>query len=204
MGRWQRLMLASGAQPVIYTAWLFELERRLVASKVGEALFGSLAAPNVSLMLRILRERPQWCDDAAAPAPESCDDAIAASLERALDGIARRQGPEIETWQWGREHIAAYRHPLFDRVPLLRDLASVRFPADGGGHTLNRATPEFGGPNPFEAVHGAGYRAVYDFSDLDNSPFPIPLRQSGNMVSPRSRSFLDRLRSPRYIGIRAT
>src|SRR5258708_5456227 len=191
MGRWNRFMLARRPEPLIYTAWLFELERRLVAPKVGE-LFDSLAAPNVALILRILRERPQWCDDPVTPAPESCDDAIAASLERALDGITRRQGPEIELWQWGGEHVAAFRHPLFDRVPLLRDFASVRFPADGGGHTLNRATPHFGGPNPFEAVHGAGYRAVYDFSALDNTPFAIPLGQSGNMFSPCSPSFVHR------------
>jgi penicillin amidase len=204
MGRWNRFMLANRAEPLIYTAWLYELERGLVAGKVGDELYASLSAPNVSLMLRILSERPQWCDDPATPAPESCDDAIAAALERALDGIARRQGPEIESWQWGREHVAAFRHPLFDRLPLLRSLASVRFPADGAGQTLNRATPEFGGPDPFEAVHGAGYRAVYDFSDLDNSRFAIPLGQSGNMFSPWARSFVDRWRSLRYIEIAGT
>jgi penicillin amidase len=204
MGRWNRFMLANRPEPLIYTAWLYELERRLVAGKVGDELYANLAAPNIALLLRILSERPQWCDDPATPGPESCDDAIAASLERALDSIARRQGPDIETWQWGREHVAAFRHPLFDRLPLLRNLASVRFPADGGGHTLNRATPEFGGPDPFEAVHGAGYRAVYDFSDLDNSRFAIPLGQSGNMFSPWSRSFLDRWQSLRYIEIAGT
>jgi penicillin amidase len=100
--------------------------------------------------------------------------------------------------------VGGFRHPLFDRLPLFRDLASVRFPADGGGQTLNRATPDFSGPNPFEAVHGAGYRAVYDFSDLDNSRFAIPLGQSGNMFSPWARSFVDRWRSLRYIEIAGT
>jgi len=204
MGRWNRFMLASRPEPLIYTAWLFELERRLLADKVGEELFASLAAPNVALIMRILGNRPDWCDDRTTAASESCDDAIASSLERALDGITRVQGAEIEAWQWGREHFAAHRHGLFDRVPLLRDLASVRFPSDGGGQTLNRATPAFGGPDPFEAVHGAGYRAVYDFSDLDNSRFAMPLGQSGNMLSPWARSFVDRWQSLRYIEIAGT
>jgi len=103
-----------------------------------------------------------------------------------------------------REHVAAFRHPLFDGIPLLNQLASVRFPADGGGQTLNRATPGFYGANPFEAVHGAGYRAVYDFSDLDNSRFAIPLGQSGNMFSPWARSFVDRWQALRYIEIAGT
>ncbi len=204
MSRWNRFMLASRAEPLIYTAWLYELERRLVGGKVGDELYRSFAAPNVALMLRVLAERPQWCDDPATGPPESCDDAIAASLEAALDGIVRRQGPDIETWQWGREHVAAFRHPLFDGVPLLSDLASVRFAADGGGQTLNRATPGFYGRNPFEAVHGAGYRAVYDFSDLDNSRFAIPLGQSGDMFSPWARSFVDRWQALRYIEIAGT
>ena len=204
MGRWNRFMLASRPEPLIYQAWLYELERRLLASKVGTELFPYLAAPNVPLMLRIISERPQWCDDPATAPPESCDDAIAASLERALNLIAARQGPDIETWQWGREHDAAYRHPLFDRVPLLREIASVRFPADGGDKTLNRATPQFGGSDPFEAVHGASYRAVYDLSDLDNSRFAIPLGQSGNMFSPWSRNFVTGWQSLRYVEIAGT
>ena len=110
-------------------------------------------------MLRVMREHPAWCDDIGTPAAESCDDAIAPSLERALDWIARRQGPDINAWQWGREHPAAHRHALFDGLPLLRELASVRFPSDGGMHTINRAQPSFRGPRPFEAVHGAGYKA---------------------------------------------
>jgi penicillin G amidase len=68
----------------------------------------------------------------------------------------------------------------------LNQLASVRFPADGSGQTLNRATP------------------VYDFSDLDNSRFAIPLGQSGNMFSPWARSFVNRWQALRYIEIAGT
>ena len=45
-------------------------------------------------------------------------------------------------------------------MPLLRcDIASVRFPSDGGAHTLNRANPGYRGARPFDATHGASYRA---------------------------------------------
>jgi len=93
---------------------------------------------------------------------------------------------------------------LFDTVPLLRDVASVRFPSDGSAETLNRATPSYRGPRPFEAVHGAGYRAVYDFSDLDNSRFAIPLGQSGNMLSRWSHSFVESWKALRYVEIAGT
>ena len=144
-----------------------------------------------------------WCDDGGTRQTESCEDAIALALDRALAWITRRQGPDIESWQWGIEHDAAHRHPMFDGVPLLRDIASVRFPSDGGAQTLNRAQPSYRGRRPFEAIHGAGYRGVYDFSDLDNSRFAMPLGQSGNMLSPWARNFVQRWQNLSYIEIAA-
>jgi penicillin amidase len=189
---------------LIYSAWLAELQRGLMADELGAELYADLATPDVKNLLRVLNDRPQWCDDRSTAAVESCDDIIAAALERALDGIAARQGPEISGWQWGREHRAAYRHPLFDGIPLLRNLASVRFASDGGAHTLNRAQPSYRGARPFESVHGASYRAVYDFSDLDNSRFAIPLGESGNMLSRWSRNFVERWQNLSYIEIAGT
>jgi penicillin amidase len=163
-----------------------------------------MVAPDVPLMMRIIREKPGWCDDGGTRQTETCEDQIALALDRALDWIARRQGPDIDKWQWGQEHLAAHRHPLFDSVPLLSDLASVRFPSDGGAQTLNRAQPSYRGSRPFDAVHGAGYRGVYDFSDLDNSRFAMPLGQSGNMLSPWARNFVEGWRTLRYIEIAGT
>jgi penicillin amidase len=69
-------------------------------------------------------------------------------------------------------------------------------------HTLNRATPSWrDGANPFAAVHGASLRAIYDFDDLDNSRFAIPLGQSGNFLSPWYANFLPMWRAFDYLRI---
>jgi penicillin G amidase len=204
MGRWNRFMLASRPEPLIYNAWIAELQRGLLSDELGDDLYEALASPNVPLMLRILRDKPGWCDDGGTKETETCEDMIALALDRALDWIARRQGPEVTNWQWGREHLAVHRHPLFDNVPLLRELASVRFASDGGAQTLNRASPSFRGTRPFDAVHGAGYRGIYDFSDLENSRFAMPLGQSGNMLSPWARNFVDRWQKLSYVELGGT
>ena len=204
MRGWNHFMLASRAEPLIYTAWIWELQHGLLADELGEELYQALAMPDVPLMLRIIRDKPGWCDDGGTTRTESCEDAIALALERALDRLTADQGADMTKWQWGKAHPAAHRHPLFDTVPLLRDIASVRFPSDGGSQTLNRAVPMFGGSQPFEASHGAGYRGIYDFSDLDNSRFAIPLGQSGNMLSPWAHNFVDRWRSLGYVEIAGT
>ena len=204
LGPWTRFMLANRPEPLIYEAWLMEVQRGLLAGRFGPELYRDVPSIDVELIARILRTRRQWCDDPTTPAAESCDDVIAAALDRALDGVATRQGTQIENWQWGREHQMSYRHPLFDRVPLLRELASVRYPGDGGTHTLNRAQAAHAGPRPFEAVHGATYRGIYDFNDLDNSRFALPLGQSGHILSPYARNFVDRWRKLGYVEIAGT
>jgi penicillin G amidase len=204
MSRWNRFMLANRAEPLIYTAWIWQLQRGLLADELGEDLFETMVMPDVPLMMRIVRDKPGWCDDGGTRQTETCEDQIALALDRALDWIARRQGPDIDKWQWGREHFAAHRHPLFDSVPLLRDLASVRFASDGGAQTLNRAHPSYRGDRPFDAVLGPAYRGVYDFSDLDNSRFAMPLGQSGNMLSPWARNFVDRWQTLGYVEITGT
>ena len=65
------------------------------------------------------------------------------------------------SWQ---ARLAAYvvRHRVKPKLANMRDIASVRFPSDGGNQTLNRASPSFRGPRPFDAVHGAGaYRQAH-------------------------------------------
>ncbi len=53
-------------------------------------------------------------------------------------------------------------------------------------------------------MHGATYRGVYDFSDLGNSRFAIPLGQSGNMLSPYARNYVERWQRLNYLEIPGT
>ena len=78
------------------------------------------------------------------------------------------------------------------RVDVTVATQDLEIETDGGRHTVNR-----GGYSPassFSHLDGAGYRAVYDLGDLDNSRFTIATGQSGNFLSPHYRDFLHRWR----------
>jgi penicillin amidase len=98
-------------------------------------------------------------------------------------------------WRWGQVHIATFAHPLFSRIPVLRDWLAVETRASGGGDTINRgATPVRSSEAPFRDVHGAGLRMILDFANLDGSRFIITPGQSGNPLSPHYDDLLGRWR----------
>ena len=68
-------------------------------------------------------------------------------------------------------------------MPLLRYFVNIRQSTSGGDNTLNRGLTSGTGPNPFQNVHGAGYRGVYDFADPDSSVFVTSTGQSGHFLS---------------------
>ena len=85
--------------------------------------------------------------------------------------------------------IARFVHSFWQRVPLIGRRASTEVAIGGGEDTLNRAAGRFADPDrPFDAVHGAGFRAVYDLSELSRSRFILATGQSGN---PLSRHYRD-------------
>lgn len=196
---WNRRMLADRPEPLIYSAWLRELHRALYADELGEDLFRDVSGPSVAFLVKALRENSPWCDDTRTRESETCADIIARALDTALEQLVARYGAGMERWRWGDAHPAIHRHVLLDALPLVRNAASVRFPSDGGPHTLNRAA--YSPRDPFGAVHGATLRAIYDFEDLDNSRFAIPLGQSGNLLSPWYRNFVDGWRRFDYVRV---
>ena len=77
---------------------------------------------------------------------------------------------------------------------------------DGGDTTLNRGGLRYSAPDDglFENIHGPGYRALYDLSDLDNSRFVIATGQSGNPLSAFYGSLRERWRDGGYVTLSAT
>ncbi|GEO36022.1 penicillin amidase [Skermanella aerolata] len=202
---WDGTMSRDRTEPLIYEWWARELHRALYADELGP-LFPEVMSASPRLVLHILTKAPQWCDDVTtADARETCEDMLGRSLDRALVTLSERHGSDMTKWRWGAEHRAPLAHQVLSRVPVLKDLFDIGIETDGGNHTVNRGGSSIRDDGaPFSHIHGAGYRAIYDMSDPENSRFMISTGQSGNPLSSHYGDLVEQWRDGRHFTISGT
>ena len=201
---WDLRMARASAAPLIFTAWLAEVNRGLYADELGD-LFQPFFGLRPDTVAHMLTNRPAWCDDVTTTPVETCGQTVAAALLRALDDLARRYGDDMEDWAWGEAHPAVFGHVLLGNIPVLKQLADVRIETGGGGFTVNRGRHNIANEEaPFAANHGSSYRAVYDLSDLSDSVFSVGTGASGNFLSWRYDNTTRRWRDGEYMRIPRT
>ena len=202
--RWDRKMRRDAPEPLLFAMWLAELNHGLYADELG-SLFGAYYGAHPRVALAMLTRRTVWCDDVNTGAKETCGSVASASLRRALNGLTRRFGSDMTAWRWGKAHPALFRHPVLGRVPVIKRFADISIPADGGDDTVNRAQSNLGNRRePFAAIHGPGYRAIYDLSDLAGSRFAVATGASGNPLSPRYANTTEPWRDGLYVSFGRT
>jgi penicillin amidase len=173
-------------EPLIYVTWMRALMDRLIRDDLGP-LSREFDHPDPIFIERVFRDvdgASAWCDVRQSAATESCSDIARMALDDALLWISERYGTSLESLRWGDAHQATHDHQALGKVPLLRYFVNIRQSTSGGDNTLMRGRTRGGdGPDPFQNVHGAGYRGVYDFADPDSSVFIISTGQSGHFLS---------------------
>ncbi len=187
---WDGDMSEHRPEPLIFAAWARAVQKQLIQDDLG-SLAGEFRIPDPDFLERAFEDvngAAAWCDIAHTNAIESCDEIALLALDEAVSQLSESYGDDVSAWRWGNAHQARHDHPVFGRNRLMSWLFSIRQSTSGGDHTLNNGSVSGAGENPFESVHGPGYRGVYDFSDLDSSQFIIATGQSGH---PFSRHFDD-------------
>ena len=172
-------------EPLIAEAWLRSLQDHLTRDEIGP-LVDVMTHVNPDFIERVYRNTDGasvWCDVVQSAAAESCADIAKAALDDALLHLSEIYGPAIESWRWGDAHQALHDHPVLGKVPILHHFVNIRQSTSGGDNTLMRGQSRGTGANPYENVHGGGYRGVYDFADPESSVFIIATGQSGHPLS---------------------
>jgi penicillin amidase len=180
---WNGDMIRRRPEPLIFYAWLRRLNQLIYADDLGP-LFERYWGLRPRFVLRVLTRDRVWCDDIGTDARETCSQLVARALTDSLAELTEAHESGIVRWRWGDDHHARFKHPLFSGIPLIGRLADRRIDADGGSYTVNRAAVRIrDSERPFDAVHGPGFRAIYDMGDLNRSRFMIATGQSGHLFS---------------------
>jgi penicillin amidase len=191
---WDGTTRAEDPRPLIFEAWLGQVQKDLLAPWLGPAA-NQFRSVKPLFVKSVLTGKGAWCGPPHQNPPASCDDLVAKALDEALDGLDRRYGGDMTKWRWGTAHVAEFDALLFGHVPVLDRLTRLETPTGGDGFTLQRGAFDTSDPTDFRHGHGAGLRAVYDLSDLDSSRFIIATGESGNPLSGHWRDLFGRWRA---------
>lgn len=183
MSIWNADMAADRFEPLVYSAWMRELNRAVYADELGDIFPDWYGDRRVFMTAVLTGELAHWCDDITTETTETCRDLTGPALDSAIAGLQADYGADIEAWRWGDVHYARHTHTPFSNFPVLSGLFTIETPIPGDGSTVNVAHFRYSQPG-YSVFHGASYRALYDLSDLDASRFMITTGQSGNVMSP--------------------
>ncbi len=191
---WNGEMSEHSPEPLIFSAWQNSLLSLLAKDELGD-LISSYRGPRPLFIERVFKDidgAAVWCDDVTTKdIKETCHEIAAMALDQALEQLSKKYGKDERLWRWGVAHSAEHRHSTLGDVATnflgvrlgLDSFVNIVQETSGGDDTLNRGAMAHIGKNPFKNVHGAGYRGVYDFSDLDRSQFIISTGVSGHPLS---------------------
>ena len=185
MASWNGEMSEHLPEPLIYAAWMRSLQQRLIRDEIGPLAseFSQVEPLFIERVFRNADGASVWCDVIQSAATETCTDASRQALDEALIWLSEKYGPNIESWRWGDAHEATHDHQVLGTIPVLSLFVNIRQSTSGGDNTLLRGRTSGTGPDPFQNVHAAGYRGVYDFADPDSSVFVMSTGQSGHPIS---------------------
>ncbi|MFZ5963794.1 penicillin acylase family protein [Thalassococcus sp. BH17M4-6] len=185
LANWNGEMNEHLPEPLIYAAWLRALQDRLIRDDLGPLAneFDHVEPLFIERVYRDVDGASAWCDIIRSAAKETCTDLARLALDDALVWIGENFGTSLESLRWGDAHQATHDHAVLGEVPVLRYFVNIRQSTSGGDQTLQRGRTSGRDPTPFQNVHGAAYRGVYDFADPDSSVFVISTGQSGHFLS---------------------
>ena len=196
---WDQRMSRDRVEPLLFIAWLREFNRQILADKLGP-LFDGYWALHPDVILNILANHPDWCDNRETREVETCPQQLGAALDRAIDGLGRRYGGDMSTWRWGDAHPASFAHAIWSRLPVIAGWLGVAIPDDGSFDTIDNATMFAGAEaQPFTAVHGTSMRMIVDMADPAAARFMVAPGQSGNLFSSHYSDLLPVWRDVGYV-----
>ena len=92
--------MRDAADPLIFLAWLKELNRQLFLDELGRG-FPAYWGLRPLTVKRVLNRETKWCDDTGTKPVEPCNEILRRSLIAALKSLANTYGTDQRNWKSG-------------------------------------------------------------------------------------------------------
>ena len=185
LAEWNGEMNEHLPEPLIFYSWMQNLQKRLIQDELGALSqeFRNFDPIFLERVFRNIEGASAWCDIVQSAPLENCEKVAELALYDAVSELKGRYEIDITSLRWGDAHTAMHDHLTLGHIPVLNLLINLRQSVSGGDFTLQRGLSSGDPYKPFENVHAAVYRGVYDFSDPNSSLYVISTGQSGHLFS---------------------
>ncbi|MBI1274233.1 MAG: penicillin acylase family protein [Alphaproteobacteria bacterium] len=202
---WDFTMDKNRPEPLIFEWWLRQMNLRLLAGQLDEVM-EARGPLNAEVVKGILEKPDGFCRTWEKRDATDCNHVVERAFLETLDELTHRYSPDIGTWRWGSEHIAAMENRVLGHLPGFNTFFGLGFSSGGGFYTVDRGgNYGFGDSrHPLIRDHGAGYRAVYDLGDPAKSRFMIATGQASHPFSPYYDNFLEPWQAGRSVTLGQT
>ena len=174
---WDFRYTLESVAPAAFETFMARWQRVVLGARLPDRVL-DLAVQQTGLGVAVLEgEEPHYFPNGTATT--ACEVA-----RWTMANLRERLGPDMQGWQWGKLHIAHWRHPL-SRPAIGAALDIGPSPVDGGSHTVRNTGGEL---PPHNASSGAEYRIVVDFADPERF---LAVQNIGNSGVPGSPHYRD-------------
>ena len=185
LAEWNGEMNEHLPEPLIFYSWMQNLQKRLIQDELGmlSQEFRNFDPVFLERVFRNIDGASIWCDIVQSVVLENCEAVAELALYDAVSELKEKYKIDITSLRWGDAHTAKHDHLTLGHIPVLNLLINLRQSVSGGDFTIQRGLSSGDPYNPFENVHAAVYRGIYDFSDPNSSLYVISTGQSGHLFS---------------------
>jgi penicillin G amidase len=195
MRAWDGHLASDSPAAAIYEVLVRELWHAIFEHRLGDlmprfkgAILNEIAMNNPWghhawewLRHELLRNDSTWFDLGGG---ETRNDVLRLALERTAEFLTIKQGPDMQSWAWGRFHQIIFAHTLGRIKPLEATFSRGPYPVGGDVNTVWATASPLDRADANEGMVGPPFRFIANLADLSGSLGLLAPGQSGQVGSP--------------------
>ena len=201
LAEWNGDMSEHLPQPLIYSAWMWELQRQIIRDELGPVTrdFQEIRPAFIEAVFTNRNGMAKWCDIGPSAEIETCEDMALRSLNVAIQRLEDAYGSRVASWLWGEAHISEQTHSLFENGSWMDWATGIYQPISGSVGTINETFGPSADGVSFVTRAAPVARLAVDLSRSETSGFILSTGQSGHFLSEFYDNFAPFWRRSEYI-----